>query len=58
MTEMWRFNYMNDLEQLDYTLENGSPILLLGSGFSLGATNAKGSLVCGKDLAKKLYDEF
>ena len=49
---------MNDLEQLDYTLENGSPILLLGSGFSLGATNAKGSLVCGKDLAKKLYDEF
>ena len=45
MTEMWRFNYMNDLEQLDYTLENGSPILLLGSGFSLGATNAKGSLV-------------
>ena len=39
---------MNDLEQLDYTLENGSPILLLGSGFSLGATNAKGSLVCGK----------
>jgi len=48
-----------DIELLKNCIENRSPILLLGAGFSLGAKGQSGQeLMLGGTLAEKLYEEI
>lgn len=48
----------DDLQMMKDILETTKPILLLGSGFSIGAKNAQGNLPDGKTLAMKILNEF
>ena len=48
-----------DIELLRECIENRSPILLLGAGFSLGARGKSGQyLMLGGDLTQKLYESI
>ena len=49
----------NEINLLQQCIENRSPILLLGAGFSLGAKGKNGhGLMLGGDLAQKLYADI
>ena len=49
----------NDISLLRRCIEDRSPILLLGAGFSLGAKGRNGQkLMLGGALAQRLYEEI
>ena len=49
----------NGIKLLQQCIENRSPILLLGAGFSLGARGRNGQeLMLGRDLAQRLYEKI